>query len=146
MIGLLFLALQSTNPDQVLDRTTVTRFQTTTETQPMIIYYQNCLAPPGVMIRPPVSGTSEAQAKARIAACADTRKWALSAGVSVYRAEPGGDPDPGHYINISLDQIEQGFLAQARFFDNLISGKIKPSDLRDKPVELTPGGTANHDQ
>jgi len=94
------------------------------------------------MIRPPVSGTVEAQANARIAACAHTRAWAQSTGSAVYKPKSGGDPIGERYMKTSLDQVEQGFLAQARFMDNLISGKIKPSDLKRGPVVLTPNEIA----
>lgn len=147
MIGLLALALQSASPDTALDTITATGFQTTTETQPMILYYQNCLAPPGVMMRPPTSGTAEARANARIAACADIRKWALSTGISVYRAECGGDPDATHFMNTSLDQVDRGFLAEGRFTDAFISGKIKPADLNGQQRrQPTPDGAdATHE-
>jgi hypothetical protein len=137
MIGLLALALQAAATSQ-LDTVTVTRFQTTAETQPMILYYANCLSPEGVARSVSVTGTAEADAKARIAACSRIRAWALSAGISVYRPEPGGDPDARHYMNASLDQVEQGYLADARFSDDLTSGKIDPSTLSGQPIVLPP--------
>src|SRR6266702_8090026 len=142
MIGLLALALQAATPDVVTDTVSVgPTFQVTAETKPMIFRYMDCLQPPGLLLRPPTSGTAVAQAEARIAACADTRKWALSTGVSVYRREPGGDPDATHFLNRSLDTLEQGLLRNAQFTDKLISGVIKPADLQHQPVIADPGGT-----
>jgi len=146
MIGLLFLALQAATTDQVVDTITATRFQTTAETQPVILQYLDCLAPPGIMVRLPASGTSEDQARARIAACAETRKWAISTGVSVYRPELNGDPDAAHFMNASLDQVEQGFLAQARYVDDFNSGKLKPPALQPPPAVPDPNGTPGNDQ
>ena len=97
------------------------------------------------MIRPPASGTVAAQAEARIAACATTRSWAQSAGSSAYKAKAGEDTDGGRYMETSLDQVEQGFLAQARYMDDLISGKIKPPGLESQSATPSSKETISHD-
>jgi hypothetical protein len=140
MIGLMVLALQVAAPSTVVNSSTITRFQTTAETQPMILRYNACLRSAVGALRPTSTNTAEAQANSRVAACADIRKWALSTGSAAYRRDSGGDLDGHHYMETSLAQVEQGFLAQARFIDGLVSGKIKPSDLGAKAIQLTPNG------
>lgn len=129
-----------------LDSVTAFSFETTPETKAAILYYSHCLSPPGVITRFPVSGTAEAEARARIAACSKAREWALTAGISAYRPERDGDPDAGHFMNTSLDQIDRGFLANARYEDNLISGKATPPTSQDGTIIPEAPGRSIHDQ
>jgi len=140
MIGLILLALQSTPPTTVVNSSTVTRFQTTAETQPMILRYNDCLMSAVSSLRPMPTHSAEAQASERITTCADIRRWALLAGSAAYRPLQGGDLNGQNYMEVSLAEVEQGFLSQARFIDGLASGKIKPADLGARAIELTPDG------
>ena len=75
-------------------------------------------------------------AQERLAACSETRQWAITSSISTYKPESGNLRPAEEFVNGAFETIDRGHMTQAQFVDDLIAGKAQLPDDRSKPINL----------
>jgi hypothetical protein len=137
---LLLLAAQASEQPVVRRETFSTRTrgpQVTKEIIPFVKRYYDCLYPPGVVTSTKAAGKSNAQiAQDRLDACKETREWAVTGSIRVYKPGRGDRRSAKKFVGQAFETIDQGHITQARFVDDLVAGRAQLPDDRSKPINI----------
>jgi hypothetical protein len=137
---LLILALQMSEPELRTDSVTyaMPALQITPEIAPMIDTYYRCAFPDAFGTHKVVMGKEEANARVRMTACGEVRRWAVSAAISAYKPQPGGEKDATTFVNRAFDSIDAGQIGLARMLDGL---PLSPgTQVTAPPADAQPSG------
>ncbi len=117
---MLLLAMQSPEPEIRTESFTyeMPPMELTPEIAPMVKTYYECAFPVAFGTHRIVVGKEETNARTRMAACAETRAWAISAAVSAYKPRPGGERDAKLFVNRAFDAVDAGGLGLAKVLDS----------------------------